>query len=318
MEKLEENVCQSPHRLSLCGKIMLFQCSPASSNKDSERNATDLTFCTFSFKRDDNAFLKAADGAAVTGRKRSSPVDVVKCKSVTDVRQRVRTPCVLAAQKSQKGGSFKYSLFTLSSSNQLEPCMEFKLPYEMRNSVSILQGPTVLWTHAGDVFYTSLQAGGVRQIPFQLSHIVVGELPLHKGQVFVLGLQKEISSDRSNSTVNTQTLGYFVENGHVFDGSSILPRAFMCITRCVLVLSAERVDSVLKSAVVAATSNRQLVYFEDGAVKDVCQLPFEGPQDIQVVNTGRSGCLFSISFAQGHVCAVWKETFQVCGSISHL
>uniref|UniRef100_A0A3B4TF22 FA complementation group B n=1 Tax=Seriola dumerili TaxID=41447 RepID=A0A3B4TF22_SERDU len=267
---------------------------------------SELIFRSLSFEREDNTFLKAADGAAVISRKRSIHVDIVKCKCAIDAQKKVATPCVLVTRKSEKGESFKYSLLTLSSSNRLEPCIEFKLTYQMRESVSILQGPTVLWTHAGNVFYTSLQAGEVRQIPIQFSHSVIGELPLHKGQLFILGQQNE------NNQLTNQTLGYFVENGHTFDGTMILPHPYICITRCIFVLSAEKVDSVLKSAVVAATSNQQIVYFENGIVKDTCQLPFQQPEDIQLVNTGRNGCLFVISFHQGHVCAVWKETFQVC------
>lgn len=189
--------------------------------------------------------------------------------------------------------------------------MEFKLPYEMRENVSILRGPTVLWSHAGNVFYTSLQAGEVRQVPIPLSHIVVGELPLHKEQIFVLGLQN-VSEQSLNNQSTSKALGYFVDNGHVFDGTIILPHPYICITRCVFVLSAEKVDGGLKSAVVAATFNQQLVYFENGIVKDTCQLPFGQTENIQLVNTGRNGCLFVISFHQEHVCAVWKETFQVC------
>ncbi|XP_035860130.1 Fanconi anemia group B protein isoform X2 [Sander lucioperca] len=153
-------------------------------------------------------------------------------------------------------------------------------------------------------------AGEVRQMPIQVSHSVIGELPLHKEHLFVLGLHN-LSDQCSNTPSTSQILGYFVESGQVFDGTVILPHPYICITRCILVLSAEKVDDVLKSAVIAATSNQQLVYFENGIVKDVCQLPFEQPENIQVVNTGRNGCLFVISFHQGHVCAMWKETFQI-------
>ncbi|XP_029935961.1 Fanconi anemia group B protein isoform X2 [Myripristis murdjan] len=176
------------------------------------------------------------------------------------------------------------------------------------------QGPTVLWSHAGGVFYTSLQAGEVIQIPIQISHSLMGELPLHKGQVFIVGLQKSAEEgfkDQSSGTARSQTLGYFVESGQVFDGTVILPHAYSCITQCILVLSAEDVDGVMKCSVVAATSKRQLVYFEHGIPKEACQLPFAAPKDIQVVNTGRNGLLFTISFDQGHVCAIWKETFQI-------
>uniref|UniRef100_A0A673APJ4 FA complementation group B n=1 Tax=Sphaeramia orbicularis TaxID=375764 RepID=A0A673APJ4_9TELE len=241
---------------------------------------SELIFSILSFKREDSAFLKAADGEAVISRARTAHVDIVKCKCALHVQKRVTTPCILVTKRSKKAQGFKYSLLTLSSSNQLEPCFEFKLPYQLTGDVSIFNGPTVLWTHAGYVYYTSLQAGEVKQIPMH---------------------------DQSTS----QTLGYLVQNGQVFDGAVVLPYPYITITHCILVLSAEEVDGVLKAAVVAATSKQQLIYIEHGIVKDVCHLPFVQPEDIQVVDTGRSGCLFVISFHEGHVCAVWKEKFQV-------
>uniref|UniRef100_UPI0037E7A8EA Fanconi anemia group B protein n=1 Tax=Semicossyphus pulcher TaxID=241346 RepID=UPI0037E7A8EA len=299
---------RNPHRLSLCGKIILFDCKRTSDTNEGERS--ELIFCSLSFEREGSRFVKAADGAAVISARRSARADIVKCKCVINVQQRVSTPCVLVTKRSEKGESFHYSLLTLSSLNRLEPCIEFKLPYQMMENVSILHGPTVLWRHAGNVFYTSPQAGEVREIPIQLSQSVFGELPFYKEQVFVLGLQN-ILEKSLNKQPTSQTLGYFVEDGHVFDGTVILPHPYICITRCILVLSAEKEDNVLKSAVVAATSNQQLVYFENGIVKETCPLPFEQPEDIQVVNTGRNGCLFVITFHQGHVSAVWKETFQI-------
>lgn len=301
-----EEMQRNAHRLSFGGKITLFNCNRASN--DGERS--NLVFNSLSYEREENRFSKASDGAAVISKKRSVIVDIVKCQCAIDVQKRVSTQCVLLTKKREKAESFQYSLLTLSSSNRLEPCVEFKLPYQMDEGVCILQGPTVLWTHAGTVFYTSLQAGEVRQIPIQLSHCVIAEIPFHKGQIFVLGLQND-SDQCPNNQATKQTLGYCVETGQVFDGCMILPHPYICITRCMLVLSADRVDGLLKSAVVVATSNQQMVYFENGIVKDLCQLPFDQPEDIQMVNTGRNGCLFVISFHQGHVCAVWRETFQV-------
>ncbi|XP_030613714.1 Fanconi anemia group B protein isoform X2 [Archocentrus centrarchus] len=300
---LSEDLYRNPHRLSHCGKTISFHCKRASGTNDSE--GSELIFCCLSFEREGNSFLKAADGAAVISRKRLARVDIVKCKCVTDAKKRATAPCILVITKSEKRGSFQYSLLTLNSSNQLEPCIEFRLPYQMKEDVSILQGPTVLWSHEGGIFYTSLQAGGVAQVPIHFSHSVVGELPLHKGQVFVLGLQN-LPEESTN-----QTLVYFVEDGQVFDGSMVLPQPYISITQCISVVVADRVDGVLKCDVVAATTNRQLVYFENGMVTDVCQLPFEQPENIQVVNTGRCGYLFVVSFREGHVCTVWKETFQI-------
>lgn len=309
MELVPSGNLHPNHRLSLGGKITLFNCKRAPTTVDNKSG--ELKFCSVSFKRELNQFLRAADGAAVISRKTCAHVDIVTCQCAIDVQKRATTPCVLVTKKGETGESFQYSLLTLSSSNELKPCVEFKLPYPMSGHVSILQGPTVVWRQAGCVFYTSLQAGEVRQIPFQLSHSVIGELPLHKGQVFVIGLQS-FSEQSSNHPSTSPTLGYFLENGHMFDSNMLLPQPYICITKCILVISADLVDDVLRSAVVTATSNQQLVYFEDGIVKDTCQLPFETPEDIQVVHTGRNGVLFVISFHQGHVCAIWKDSFQVC------
>uniref|UniRef100_A0A668AFC5 FA complementation group B n=1 Tax=Myripristis murdjan TaxID=586833 RepID=A0A668AFC5_9TELE len=278
---------QKPHRVSLCGRVISFQLSRVAAHRESDRVVSELSLCSLSFKQQDNIFLKANAAEVVISRKSSAHVDIVKCKCALDVQKRVITPFVLV-MKSKKRSSFTYTLLTVSSANRLEPYIEFKLPYEMTGSVSILQGPTVLWSHAGGVFYTSLQAGEVIQIPIQISHSLMGD-----------------------GTARSQTLGYFVESGQVFDGTVILPHAYSCITQCILVLSAEDVDGVMKCSVVAATSKRQLVYFEHGIPKEACQLPFAAPKDIQVVNTGRNGLLFTISFDQGHVCAIWKETFQI-------
>uniref|UniRef100_A0A8D3B580 FA complementation group B n=1 Tax=Scophthalmus maximus TaxID=52904 RepID=A0A8D3B580_SCOMX len=300
-----EELYRNPHLLSLSGKIIVFNHTPASCAKDGDRGES-ISHGHASFERASCRFLKAAPRAvAIGGMKTSAHVDI-RCKCAVDVQRRVTTPCVLVTRRSEKGASFRYSLLTLSRSNRLEPCFEFTLPYEMKGSV--LRGPTVLWSHAGHVFYTSLQAGEVRQrqIPLPLSHCVFGELPLHRGQVFVLGLHNECE-DQTTSRV----LGYMVESGQAFDGSVVLPLPYVGITRCMLVLSADKEDGALKVAAVAATSHQQLVYFQNGNVKDTCPLPFQLPEDIQLANTGRNGFLFVISFHQGHVCAVWKETFQI-------
>ncbi|XP_060944604.1 Fanconi anemia group B protein [Limanda limanda] len=301
-----EKLCRNPRILSLCGKIILFDHKRASGKSNSGKS--ELISRCLSYDRGSNTFLN--DGAAVITRKTSPQVDIVACECVLDLQRRATTPCVVVCQRGQRGDGFLYSLLTLGDSHRLESCFEFKLPYQIKGAASILQGPTVLWSHAGHVFYTSPQAGEVRQIPLQLSHSVFGELPLLRGQVFVLGLQNECDQPSG------PTLGYFPQTGQSFDGSLILPHPYIGITRCILVLSAENVDGALKSAVVAVTSHQQLVYFQSGVVKDTCPLPFQQPEDIQLVNCGRNGCLFVVSFHQGHVCAIWKETLQIASQWS--
>lgn len=295
------------HRLSVSGSVFTFNCHRTPVKNATPKSDWTLVFSRHSFDREKNAFLKVSDGAAVIGRGTSSHPDVIACRCVLNAQSRVAAPCVLVSQKRKNGESFRYSLLTLSSSNLLKPYIEFKLS-QMTEDVFILRGPTVLWRHAGGVSYKSPHTAEVRQIPIQMSHIVVGELPHLEEQAFVLGLQ-----NFSDNQCPSQTVGCFVESGQVFDGSAILPHPYICITRCILVLSAEKKDGegLLKCAVVAGTSRQQLVWFENGAVKDTCHLPFNEPESIQMVDAGRYGCLFVVSFRHGQVCAIWRESFKV-------
>lgn len=296
------------HLLCFSGNIFLLKCHRTTESNDSKVRDLTLVFCRLSYNQEKNAFVKVAEGAVVLGGGISSRTDILMCKCVYNCQKRVDTPCILVLKKSENGENFQYSLFTLSS-DRLELCLQFRLPYEMRKNVCILRGPAVMWRHAGGVFFMSLQTGTVRSIPVQVPHAVFGELPLRNGNVFVIEVQ-ELSNTKSVS----QNPGYIIENGHTFDGNMIMPHPYISIMQCMLILSAEKTDcnKVLQSAVVAATSQQQLVYFESGMVKNACKLPFEQPNNIQVVDAGRGGSMFVVSFQRGHACAVWKETFQVC------
>ncbi|KAM8855290.1 Fanconi anemia group B protein [Spinachia spinachia] len=292
-----EDCSRKPHRLSARGKMILFDCGERS----------ELTFRSLSFAREANAFARAGGGAAAIGGP-GTRVHIVACQSATRVQARERAPCVLVREEGARpGASFRYSLLALSGADRPEPCVQFKLPYDMRDNVSILRGPGVAWSHAGGVFHASPRTAQVRQAPLRWSHCVIGELPLREDAAFVLGL----AAPAGQGPDEARAVGCFVESGHVFDVGVMMPRHYVGVARCVLVLCADRAGDALSCALVAATSRRQLVAFENGAVKDARRLPFDRPERVQVVDTGRRGCLFVVSFHQGHVCALWKDTLQI-------
>lgn len=303
----QKTLIKNHHLLCFSGNMFLLKCHRTTESSDSKVGDLTLVFCRLSYNREKNAFVKAAGGAVVLGGGISSRTDILMCKCVYNCQKRVDTPCILVLKKSENEENSQYSLFTLSS-DRLELSLQFRLPYEVRKNVCILRGPAVTWKHAAGVYFISLQTGAVRSVPVQVPYAVFGELPLRKGNVFVLGVQ-ELSTPQSVS----RNPGYFIENGHTFDGDIILPHPYISITQCMLILSAEKTEcnKVLQSSVVAATSQQQLVYFENGMVKNACELPCEQPNNIQIVDVGRGGSMFVISFQLGHACAVWKETFQV-------
>ncbi|XP_057708696.1 Fanconi anemia group B protein-like [Corythoichthys intestinalis] len=291
------SVTSTSNQLSFCGKIITFN------HVVRENKASEVTFCDFSFQPEHEVFMKASQGSAVILHKSAARVDAfIKSKSVVCVQSRTSTPCVLVSKKNKKSDFFLYKTFILSDSNQLKPSIEFSLPHRLSGDVCILQGPTVLWTHGDAVFHASSRSGEVKQVPLQLSHCLIGELPLVKRQVFILGQQQGSSK---------QTVAYLLGSGRTVDGSQILPHPYIGITQCINVLSACIAGDVLRCTVVAATANRQLVYLENGVVEHTCTLPYESPEAIQVVDTGRNGVIFVVAFAHGNACAVWKDTFQI-------
>ncbi|CAL8268290.1 unnamed protein product [Lota lota] len=303
------------HHLSFCGRIVSLQCK-----RGNESNASEILCRSLTFNTEQNSFLAADDGR-VLYKKRAADVDIVTCACVHDVQKRVSTPFILLKQ-GNKEGSYTYVLLALSSSMKQETKMTFKLPYQLSENVYITHGPIVLWTHVGVGFHACVQeerdVGVVRPTPAHLSRPLIGVLPLHKGDVFMIGpvanqFKKGFSTTETlGNQTSSQSTGYLLVRAELFDAAVMLPCAYIPVTQSLLVLRAETVNGALtKSSVVAATSEKQLVRFENGVPKDVCRLPFDGPEDIRLVDTGRNGRLITVRFGQGHVCAVWEDTFQV-------
>ncbi|XP_030200224.1 Fanconi anemia group B protein [Gadus morhua] len=301
--------------LSFCGRFGSLQC-----RRGGESNASEISFRSLKFNTEQNSFL-AADDVRVLYKKRAADLNIVTCACVYDLQTRVSSPFILL-KKGNKEGSYTYILLSLNSAMKQDTKMTFKLPYQLSEKVHIMHGPVVWWTRAGVGFSACVQEGRdvgvVRPTHACLSRPLIGLLPLHKGDVFVLGpmadqFQKGFSTTEiSGHQTPSQGHGCLLGRAELFDPSVMLPRAYLPITRSLLVLRADAEGGVpTGSSVVAATSEKQLVRFEDGVPRDVCPLPFDAPEDLRVADTGRNGRLFAVSFDQGHVAAVWEDAFQV-------
>lgn len=241
----------------------------------------------------------------------SADVDVVHCSTAVDVRKKVVAPCILLKQWKRKASCYSYKLITFSSPTKAELHVKFNSHYELQDGVTIFQGPSVLWRHENTVYFASAQTSEVRNIPIQMSIVFLGELC---GKVILLGLQTHLKEE-ANCQIrvhdDNKIVGYSIEDGKIFNGTCFIPNAYSSVVQCALVVSAMEVKGHMKVNMVAATNKKQLVCFENGNLKDVCQLPFEEPECIKFANIGNSGLLFVVSFSQGNVCAVWNDTFQV-------
>ncbi|RXN12445.1 Fanconi anemia group B isoform X1 [Labeo rohita] len=291
--------------LAVKGEVLAFHCKSLSSKTRDHRKGSEVSFYSLSFDRDSQSFFVRDPNPSLIHKDSSAEMDIVHCCSALDVQQRQKVPCVLLRLCKKRTSAFKYKLYSICTSTDAKLHAEFVLPYEMRDNISIVHGPTLIWSHENSVFYISSQTGGVKEVPIPLRVNFIGELPLRQRQIVIQGAQN-VSSDQSN----VQNILYFTEDGRSFNSACLVPDAYSSVIRCMMVLSAEEVDS-LRSVVLAATSMKQLVLFENGLPRDVCLLPYEQPLNIQIVHTVKNDCLIVVTFNQGNVCTVWKDTFQV-------
>ncbi|KAL2081680.1 hypothetical protein ACEWY4_023533 [Coilia grayii] len=297
--------------ITLNGEILSFQCRYSHQDGDSLKKS-ELICQKLSFTRETNCFT-SQDGDISIYKDSSADVDVVYCSTALDIRKKIVVPCILLRQLKRKTSCYKYKLITLTSSTKAELHVKFNSLYELQDDISIFQGPTVMWRHEGTVYYASVCTSEVRSIPVQMSVVFLGELC---NKLFVFGSQIDLTEEVSGPTSadrrkDNKIVGYSVEDGKVFNGMCVMPNAYSSVVQCALVVSAVEVSGHIKVTMVGATNKKQLVCFEDGDLKEGCQLPFEEPECIKMADTGNFGLIFMISFKHGNVCAVWKETFQV-------
>ncbi|XP_056610587.1 Fanconi anemia group B protein isoform X1 [Triplophysa dalaica] len=294
--------------LTVGGDVLVFQCKTVSSRSRDQRQGSEVTFFSLTFNPDTQSFFSKDHTMYPLHRDGTAESHIVHCSCALDVRQRRKVPCVLLRLCRKRTSAFKYTLYSVNSLTDAELRVEFVLPYEMRENISILQGPTLVWCHENTVCYVCSQTPGVKEVPVPMTVRFIGELPLRQRKLVVLGTPV-VSKKGLNESGLKNTL-YFIEDERTLTGDCLVPDAYSSVIQCMAVLSADETGGSVRSAVLVATSMKQLVYFENAVPLDVCPLPYEHPQSIQTLHTVRND-LFIITFSQGNVCAVWKDSFQV-------
>ncbi|XP_066497196.1 Fanconi anemia group B protein [Hoplias malabaricus] len=284
--------------LSICGRLLVIQ------HKHTSPKGSNVLYWNMLFSQELCGFINKDGNIGSVYKNASREVDIVCCALVLDVKTRQKVPCILL--RLLKKMTYKYLLYSLDASKSARLHIELSLPYELCSDISILQGPTLVWSHEDKVFYTSSEVGGVKEVPISLSVNIVGELPLRQRRIGVLGSKLE-DKTRTNFVL------HLLEDGRNFAGTCLIPEAYSSVIRTLVVISTEETNGSLRSTVLAATSKKQLVRFENGLPEDVCILPYEGPQSIRTVHVGNGGCIIAIVFDHGNVCVVWNDGFKVAG-----
>ncbi|XP_077002815.1 Fanconi anemia group B protein isoform X2 [Tamandua tetradactyla] len=242
---------------------------------------------------------------------------IICCSCVSDFRTGINLPYIVI-QSNRKNNVFKYFLLLLHSSNKFEKRLHFDLGYELKDSIRVLNGPLVLWRHAKTVFCISSKTGTVVSVPANFSSIEwAGEIEILG--IVLLGLKEcylpeegctQKSSISKYAIWDTEFSLYSLESQEVLTDTYIIPHIYSSVVTCVHVCATEMVNSKLRMSLIALTRKNQLISFQNGIPKSVCQLPFGDPCAVQLMDSGGED-FFIVSFRSSDACAVWKKNFQV-------
>ncbi|NXH43555.1 FANCB protein, partial [Dicaeum eximium] len=298
--------------LSYNGEVLVFQLSKPKHAEEADDKTLNLYVRRMVFNRDTNLFVQKSSGV-FSMRANHSKIEMICCSCTTDSRTGIILPCIL--MKKRKRSNVKYFLLLLHSSNQFEPSFYFKLDYELKEDIRLFAGPSLLWRHASKLFYISSNTCVVQSAPVQLSSVVwTGEI-VGEGTV-VLGIRAACqpeTADPEGFSVSDRAIwgseffGYAVQTQKTLTGTCFMPHAYSRVVSSVCVCKSERWKKQLRISLVAITHKKQLIWFQNGAPKGVCELPYEKPCAVQPALTSSNDLLFAVSFPSGNSCVVQRR-----------
>lgn len=303
--------------LSYNGEVLVFQLSKPKHAEEAGDKTMNLCVRRMAFNRDTKLFVQKSSGVFSLGASHSK-IEMICCSCTTDSRTGLILPCIL--MKKKKRNNVKYFLLLLHSSNQFEPSFYFKLDYELKEDIRLFAGPSLLWRHANKLFYISSKTCVVQSAPVQLSAVVwTGEV-VGEGTV-VLGIRTAClpeTEDADGFSVSDRAIwgseffGYVIQTQKMLTSTCFMPHAYSKVVSSVCVCKSERLKKQLRISLVAITHKNQLIWFQNGVPKGVCELPYEKPCLVKPVLTRRNDLLFVVSFASGNSCVVQRrDSLQV-------
>uniref|UniRef100_A0A8C8YDI4 FA complementation group B n=1 Tax=Panthera leo TaxID=9689 RepID=A0A8C8YDI4_PANLE len=267
------------------------------------------------FDRGARAFIQKSTGLFML-KEENSHLKIVCCNCVSDFRIGINLPYVMI--QCNKKNTFRYVLLFLHSTNKFEKRLSFRLSHELKDGVRVLNGPLVLWKRAEKFYCISSLNGKVMTVSVNFSSVQwAGEIE-NLGMVLLGPKACFLSEEGCTQKLSksdyaiwkTTFCVYSLENEEVISDAYIIPPAYSSVVTCVHVCATENVNNQLRMSLIALTRKNQLISFQNGTPKSVCQLPFGDPCAVQLMDSG-GGELFIVSFKSNDVCAVWKKNFQV-------
>ncbi|XP_062039499.1 Fanconi anemia group B protein isoform X2 [Lepus europaeus] len=298
------------------GEVLVFQlCKGNFADKEPAKTPI-LQVRRMAFDTGTRTFVQKSIGIFRLKKEKNSHFKITCCNCVSDFRTGINLPCIVL-QSNKKSNIIQYLLLFLHSTNTFEKRLSFKVDHELKDSIRVLNGPLVLWQCVSTLFIISSKTGNIVSVSDTFSSVIwAGEIG-NLGTV-LLGVKKccfseegsQMPSEPDYAIWNTKFCLYALESKEILSEAYIIPAAYSGVT-CVHVCATEIINNQIRISLLALTKKNQLISFQNGTPKSVCQLPFGDPCAVQVMDSGEENLFFIVSFRSNDACAVWKKNFQV-------
>ncbi|XP_010006862.1 PREDICTED: Fanconi anemia group B protein [Chaetura pelagica] len=304
--------------LSYNGEVLVFHLSKPKHVEGAADKTVNLSVRRMAFDRDAQLFIQKSSGV-FNMHASHLEVEIICCGCTTDSRTGIILPCILIKKK-KRNNVVKYLLLLLHSSNQFEQSFHFKLDYELKEDIRLFTGPSVLWRHANKLFYISSDTCTVLSAPAQVSSVVwtgeiegEGTVALGIRTACLLESEDEDEFSASDRAIwGSEFFGYAIETQKMLTGTSFMPHAYSRVVSSVHVCKNQMLKKQLRISLVTVTHKNQLICFQEGRPKGVCELPYEKPCSVKTVLTSTNDLLFVVTFASGNICVVQRrDSLQV-------
>ncbi|XP_069802234.1 Fanconi anemia group B protein isoform X2 [Dendropsophus ebraccatus] len=308
------------HVVAHHGQIITFHLLQRKSNP-AEKNV--LAFSRKAFNAESGQFIEISSGEYnVPSSKSMLEVACVRC--VADSRSGLRLPCILLRTcKRKSSGSSRLIALLLHPSNELEPCMKFKVDSETIEDLYVTDGPTVLWRQHETLLYVSSLASEVVTAPINISAVLWAGSSEDGTCVLGITAARLDGSHLTSSSLPKRTLQgkefilYCMGSQRAVPGSCLVPHAYTSVLQRLEVCTMQNVNGRYETSVIAASS-KQLIWFHNGVPKQVCQLPSKDLSKLQVAYTSQADVLCVLSFSSGDTLGIWKDGWKTAATWHHV
>ncbi|XP_048589525.1 Fanconi anemia group B protein [Nematostella vectensis] len=243
--------------------------------RETDGNCVKISY--FRYNAPGKTFSKSKERFISLGLPREARVRILRFEKVLERSTGLIQPALLVEHQSNSR-TFNYSCFFLVNSLSFVDAGSFSQSYCLPAEVDICNGPTIFWIHKDTAHF-----GSSTRLEFKTATYKLGSYTKIKilwcGVIDNSFLAMGVGRNDSLNTIEWISIDSCTG---VIEGDVYVPYAYAPVVKCCTVIDGG-LTSTGGCSVVIGTSMGQLIEFNQGRLVNYCQLPFQDPCQITIV-----------------------------------